>query len=94
MRKNDLAFLFGSGFLMVVAWILFSIYHESVTSTIPEAVTIQIAPIDPAFDVQTIDLLKKRQSISPVYEIQPEASPTAQLQQEPLATPAGRSTRP
>lgn len=94
MKKNDLTFLFGSGLLLVVAWILLSIYHQSVTSTIPQAVTIQIAPIDPIFDVQTIDLLKKRQSIPPVYEIQQEASPQAQLQQVPLATPAARSILP
>lgn len=63
-------FLLVSGFVVVVAWILFSIYHKAATSTIPPAVNIQIKPIAPEFDTKTINELKRRTLVSPLYEFQ------------------------
>jgi hypothetical protein len=68
MRKDILIILIPS-FIFVLAWIGFSIYHNFVTSTIPESVTMQITPITPDFDTKTIAGIKQRQNVTPVYQI-------------------------
>lgn len=87
MRKKDLTFLLASGFILVLVWITLSIYHESITSTIPQALSIHIAPISPTFDTNTIEQLKKRKTVLPTYEL-PFASPSPQLLPSPTATGA------
>ncbi len=76
MNKKDLLFIMISGFTLVVFWIGFNIYHNAKTSTIPEATSIQITPITPTFDKKTIDEIKKRNKISPVFEINTNPTPT------------------
>lgn len=55
-------------FLTVVAWVSFSIYHIWVTSTISEIDAQAITPIDPKFNTATIDKLKSREVIEPLYQ--------------------------
>lgn len=50
-------------------WIGGSIYHSSVTSTISENMSQDIAPIVPAFDIKTIDKLRERQKIIPSFDL-------------------------
>lgn len=69
MKKRDITLLLASGLILVIAWIIFSIYHKAATSTITPAVSIQIAPITPSFDTKTIDTLKARKSVSPLYDL-------------------------
>ena len=77
MKQKDLLLLVGSFFFLVLLYIGFSIYHNSVSSTIPEDLNIQIIPISPVFDEKTISDLKKRASVKPIYEINGiSASPT------------------
>lgn len=64
--------------IMVVAWIIFNIYHQSVTSTIPEATTIQIQPISADFDMEVIKSIKKRMTVAPLYDA--SSSPSAATQ--------------
>ena len=52
-RKETLIVLWLT-FITVVSWIGFSIYHIIVTSTISEELQLQITPIDPNFDTDTI----------------------------------------
>lgn len=67
MKQKDLLFLVISSFTLIVFWIIFNIYHSSVTSTISDSLIVQIAPINPAFDLKTLNSLKSRTQISPIY---------------------------
>lgn len=69
-------------FIFVLAWIISSIYHSGSKSTISETTNRDIAPIEPVFDTKTLDELKKRQKINPIYELEsitptPIAFPTS-----------------
>lgn len=76
MKQRDIITLLIPSFILILAWIIFSIYHSSVASTIPPAVNIQISPIKPIFDMDAISKLKQRQKITPSYEGPVGASPT------------------
>ena len=77
MRKQQLIFLLSSTFLLVLAWISFNIYHNTVTSTIPASLGAQILPIPPTFDNSIINKIKSRKKIEPVYELKTALSPTS-----------------
>lgn len=66
-KRRDTIFLLGMMFLTVVAWVGFTIYHIAVTSTIEEEIQVQIVPINPNFDSVTLDNLKKRNAVAPLY---------------------------
>ena len=69
MMYKDIIVLLGSAFFIVVAWIAFNIYHNSVVSTTPEDLQKEILPITPTFDQSTINKIKTRAEISPSYNI-------------------------
>lgn len=75
MKQKDLMLLLIPSFIMVAAWVIFNIYHSSVSSTISENLNMQITPISPTFDTKEIEAIKKRDSINPTYEFK-GASPT------------------
>lgn len=82
MKQKDIIFLAVSYFLLVVIWLVFSIYHNAVTSNIPQALSIQASPINPTFDEKTIMELKKRENIPPIFEATGEvkvSSPSGSL---------------
>ncbi len=95
MKKNDILLILVPTFLCVVAWIGFSIYDNIVTSTISEPLNMQIIPINPKFDTDTINNLKKRNNVTPLYqlgvtvenEVAPIASPTATITPTPTSSP-------
>lgn len=70
MKQKDIILLVVPFFFLILLWIGFSIYHNAVTSTIPEVLNIQITPINPAFDEKTILNLKNREKVTPVFEAQ------------------------
>lgn len=74
MKQKDILLLVVPTFILVVAWIVFSIYHNWGTSTISETLNIQITPIEGKFDKETIDNLKRREKVLPVFEATEEAS--------------------
>ena len=76
MKQRDIITLLIPSFILIVAWIIFSIYHSSVASTITPVVDIQISPITPTFDMDAISKLKQRQTVTPIYETAVAASPT------------------
>ena len=76
MKQRDIITLLVPSFILILAWIIFSIYHSSVASTITPVVNIQISPIKPIFDMDAVSKLKQRQKVTPVYEIQAVATPT------------------
>lgn len=72
MKQKDILIILVSSFVLVIAWVGFSIYHSSVKSTIPETLNIKIIPIEPNFDVNTIEKIKNRKEITPIFEMTPE----------------------
>ncbi len=80
--QKDILYISISSFILVVVWIGSNIYHAHVTSTITPDLQIKILPIDPDFDASTIQNLKSRERIIPVYEISGAditPSPTVEL---------------
>lgn len=81
--RKDLLFLSGSSFIVVAAWVGFNIYHSWVTTTITPELQIQITPINPDFDMMTLDKLKTRKQVVPVTVLtnnsKPEPTPGAAL---------------
>lgn len=69
MKQRDILFLVISTFVLILAWIGFSIYHNLVSSTITGPVVEKIIPINPTFDTKTIDSLKERKNIEPLFEV-------------------------
>lgn len=76
MKQRDIITILIPSFILILAWIIFSVYHSSATSTIPSVVNIQILPIKPAFDTDAISKLKQRQKVTPIYESQVRETPT------------------
>ena len=56
--------------IFTFVWIGGGIYHSAINSTISEAISKDISPIEPVFDTKTIDNLKKRQKITPAFELE------------------------
>jgi len=86
MKYKDIITLLVSGFLLVIAWIVFNIYHNSVESTTPEDLKKEIVPISPTFDQSTIDKLNERAKISPIYEFAPQSTPPETIISPPEIT--------
>lgn len=80
ITQIDVLFLTISMFVMVVLWIVFNLYHKWVTTTISPDLQMQIIPIAPKFDVDTINKLKTREQIEPIFELSdtPQASSPAE----------------
>lgn len=74
--------------IFVVVWIVINVYHNLNISTIPETTKQEIAPINPAFDIKTIDKIKKREEVTPLYEL--ENLPTPIPSRIPQASPSSR----
>ena len=84
MKRRDILIILGSIFIFVFIWIGFNIYHNSVKSTISDSVSMQISPLSPSFDTNVIDKLKKRQTITPVYQSGSTSLPS--LEKTPVVT--------
>jgi hypothetical protein len=89
ITQKDVLFLSISFFTIVAAWVAFSLYHSYVTTTISEDLQMQILPINPKFDTATIEALKSRKKVTPLFEVNPaEASTPALLVPEELVPTA------
>ena len=69
MKHKDIILLLVSAFFLVIAWVTFNVYHNSVVSTTAEVLKKEILPISPNFDEKTINKLKQRNRISPTYDL-------------------------
>lgn len=81
MREKDIILLVVPLFFLALLWIGYSVYINSVSSTIPENINVQIAPIDGNFDEKTINELKGRQNLLPVFD-SATGSPEAEVATE------------
>lgn len=78
MKHKDIILLLASIFIIVIAWVAFSIYHNLATSTTPESLEKEALPIKPSFDEPTIKKLKERNQVSPLFQFDnPLPTPTA-----------------
>lgn len=68
--QKDILYISISSFVLVLLWIGFSLYHAHVDSTITPTLQLQIEPIDPRFDTATIQELKERGGVVPVFELE------------------------
>lgn len=90
MKQKDLVLVAAFTFITVVAWIIFSVYHTQVTSTITPAQEQKIEPIEPMFNTSLIEQIKRERK--PVL-ILPETIPatksaTPTLNVSPIASPS------
>ncbi|OGH38193.1 MAG: hypothetical protein A3B44_00885 [Candidatus Levybacteria bacterium RIFCSPLOWO2_01_FULL_38_21] len=79
MKQRDILFLVISTFVLIVAWVGFSIYHNFISSTITKPVKEKIAPINPDFDTKIIDKLKERKSVEPIFQVKSRESTESAL---------------
>ena|SRR5258708_4702487 len=91
MKKNDLLFILTSSCILVAVWIIFSIYHASVSTTINQTIVQEIKPINPKFNTAAVNQIKTRQQITPVYDLK-TASSTA-INKSVTSTPTQTPTR-
>lgn len=103
MFKNILL-LVGFSTFVVFAIIALNIYHTRTTSTIPPITQKYSTPIDPSFDMKTLQSLKNRNSV-PVDltsksgvvtkdEIDATQGATQAVQTKPTPTPSGITPAP
>src|SRR5690349_16620584 len=95
MKQKDIMFLLFSFVILTIAWIAFTIIHNSITSTIPSVTQEQISSINPSFDLKTIRALETRQKATTSFSIQSPTSTTAGIispTQQP--TPTTITTEP
>lgn len=107
MKKKEIVLILTSIFVISVIWIIFNVYHNLITSTIPETLSKKILPINPDFDTKTIEKMKERKKVSPLFEnktiskvatssaitpsISPLPSPTITQPISPTITPSPQS---
>ena len=97
ITQKDILYLSISMFVIVAAWIGFSLFHTFVTSTISEDLQMKIIPIDPTFDTATIQVLKARKKVAPSFQSNEKSTVAtpAQLSTEnndqTIASPAGET---
>jgi hypothetical protein len=92
--QKDILYISISSFVLTVLWIGFNLYHAHVASTIEPSLQLQIEPIEPSFDTETIGRLKNRQSVAPLFELEgssistPEANttPSPETEEPPVST--------
>lgn len=84
MKHKDILLIVIPSFILIVIWVIFSIYHNSVSSTITPTLGIQIKPITPGFDMITLYNLKRRAKIQPIYQISLPESPSP----TPISSPS------
>jgi hypothetical protein len=99
VTEKDLLVLSISIFVVVVLWIGFNIYHAWATSTISEDLQLQIIPIEGKFDTQTLNKLKTRKKIEPIFELsgqsfQNPATPSAQISPTITISPTTQEPTP
>lgn len=68
MKQRDVLFLSISVFALIVFWIGFNISHNFAVSKISAPIKENIMPISPDFDTKTIEAIRNRQNVEPLYE--------------------------
>ncbi len=96
MKQKDLLILLTPMFIVTILWVIFNIYHNHVTSTITDPLTVQIIPIDGNFNKASIESIKNRKRTEPLFvapvnddeEISPIPTPSVIPDEEETASPS------
>lgn len=86
MKQKDFLIILIPLFILTILWVVFNIYHNHVTSTIKDPLTFQIIPIEGKFDTNSINKIKNRQRVNPLYEKQSQINTTPIPTDEPTST--------
>lgn len=93
MKQRDLLLIAGFTFLTVLVWIVLSIYHLQVTSTITPALQKKIEPIEPLFDRKVINEIKaQRKAVSILPETSLVSTPSPTLKPSPIVSPSPKAS--
>jgi len=76
MKQKNIVIILFSLFILTILWVVFNIYHNLITSSIKDPLSIQIIPIEEDFDTNTIDKIKNRKRVNPLYDVQSGLSET------------------
>lgn len=78
MKQKDLLFILISSTLVVGLWIVFSVVHNALSSTISNDTVQNISQIPGTFDTKTLNQLKKRVNVNvqTAVTLIPTPSPT------------------
>jgi hypothetical protein len=78
MKQKEILIVVSSIFILSILWIGFHLYNVIATSTISNALSIQIIPITADFDQQAIEKLKNRKKVDPAFNLPEPASGSGQ----------------
>ncbi|MEK7517204.1 MAG: hypothetical protein AAB583_01540 [Patescibacteria group bacterium] len=102
MKQKQLFIIIVLIFIFVLVWVAGNIYHNLNKSTISQHTSQDILPIDPFFNIGVIDNLRKREKITPAFELEnlptsvptkiPTSSPSSSLTSRESSTQGGRIT--
>ena len=84
--KGEILFVLISTFIVTVIWVGSDIYNKSVTSTLDKTLKYQTIPIQPSFDMKTIEKIRARSRVSPNFNTPPQ-TPSASEEGELSSTP-------
>ncbi len=90
--QKDILYISISFFVVVAVWIASNLYHDYVTSTITPDLQSQIEPIDPRFNSRTIQNIKNRKKITPVFEAKNSSTEAGLTEPSITPSPAGTSS--
>lgn len=76
MKQKELLFLLVSVTIIASLWIVFSVVHQALSSTISDSTNQDITPIKGSFDLKTLQALKKRSQVLPQTGIAISPTPT------------------
>ncbi len=88
MKRKDILILLIPTCIIIFCWVIFNIYHNYITSTIPATLGAQIQSITPNFDMNAINNIKGREAITPLYDLGaiPQESGTTNSESIPIST--------
>lgn len=69
MKQKDFLIILIPLFILTILWVIFSIYHNLITSTIKDPLTYQIIKIEGQFDKETLKNIVNRKRVVPQNEV-------------------------
>jgi hypothetical protein len=93
MKQKNITTIIVLLFILTIIWIGGSFWYSAKTSTISDDINKDIAPIDPNFDIKTIDELRSREKIIPMYDLETTTSApitTISASPTPVASQGGK----
>lgn len=101
MKQKELVIFLVPMFLITVLWVIFNIYHNHVSSTITDPLTLQIIPIDGKFNRTSLESIKDRKRIEPLFvapvtedeDISPTPSPAIEQTEEIASSSADETNQ-